>query len=220
MDIEIELHHREIHLSEQEQVLARAASKRKPMKDDFHSRLSGKPVAYSSRGSIRVLASTLDRMVRKYSEQLLCQPLEEMSFWFDYRSGSFLAPGYPPLYYRGTSSRDRPSPNKSVVGGIGEGVAGLVMQRLYRAVKLARPIHDYPDVVMYTSDKIFLTEAKATTKSINRIKSVVDDEIVGMVLYASACKELDTSREVAGTLIGTALLEDNHYQTYITEVVV
>lgn len=218
MDIEIELHHREIHLSRNEQALARAALKRKIMKNEFQARLAMKVTPYSSRGHIRVLTSTLGRMIEKYSEQLLCQPLEEMTFWFDYRSGSFLAPGYAPLYYKGTNSKDRPSPNKSVIGGIGEGVAGLVMQRLYKAIRLARPIHDYPDAVMFVGDKTYLTEAKATTQSVESIHSIINGELVDMILYASACRELDASRTVVGTLIGTALLANDKYKTYITEV--
>ncbi len=150
----------------QEQLLARTASKRKPMKDEFHSRLSKKASTYLSKGSIRILAITLDRMIRKYSEQLLCQPLEEMTFWFDYRSGSFLSPGYAPLYYKSTTPKE--------------------------GVKLAQPIQDYPDVVMFTSDKTYLTEAQATTKLAGVIQSSIDTKLVDVIIYASVCKEKET----------------------------
>ncbi|MBD1999235.1 hypothetical protein H6G00_21905 [Leptolyngbya sp. FACHB-541] len=94
-------------------------------------------------------------MISKYSEQLVYRPLEEMQYWFAYSSGAFLEPGYPPLFYSRTEHKVI-TPNKSAVAGIGEGIAGFLAQRLYQCRKLARPNHDYPDIVMEGNGKTYL----------------------------------------------------------------
>ncbi|MDV3348831.1 hypothetical protein QGP82_09035 [Leptothoe sp. LEGE 181152] len=220
MDIEISLYRRQIQLSVSEQSIVQAASSRKAMRDHFQTRLANKATAYSSIGTLQISPSTLKVMVRKYSEQLVYKPLEELGFWFGYYSGIFLEPGYPSLYYSRRTSKQNLSPNKSAVAAIGEGIAGLVMQRSYRARKLARPIQDYPDIVMVADRKTYLVEAKATTKSVEAVQQVLEAELVRISVYSSACEALDVSNTVRGILIGTALTANNFYQTYITEVLV
>jgi hypothetical protein len=129
-----------------------------------------------------------------------------------------LEPGYPPLFY----SRDRNrtvSPNKSAVAAIGEGIAGFIAQRLYRCTKLARPNHDYPDIVMEGEQKTFLVEAKATLQSQDdRIEEVVEAELPRLASLTSSAGQLDV-RPVVGLLIGTALVSEVHYYCYMVELV-
>ena len=94
------------------------------------------------------------------------------------------------------------------------------MQRVHHARKLARPIHDYPDIVMVEGRTLYLIEAKATTKSAGEIQQILEDELIRMSVYTSACAALEPSNTLRGVLIGTALLEKNRFQTYITEVAV
>lgn len=218
MNIEISLYQRKIELSGSDQSFAQAASSRDAMGKQFQKRLSGKLHSYSSAGVMTIASSTLAIMIRKYSEQLVCQPIEEINFWFDYRSGLFLEPGYPPLYY--LRQKKKLQPNVSVVAALGEGVAGLVMQRVYLARKLARPIKDYPDIVMMEGNVAYLVEAKATTVSPSDVQNTLDKELLRMCSYASACRTLDKSSTPCGVLVGTALSGRNQYQTYITEIIV
>jgi len=156
-------------------------------------------------------------MVVKYSEQLVFQPFEEIRYWFTYSAGAFLEPGYPPLYY----SRDRSSrvsPNKTAVSAIGEAMAGFVAQRLYQCTKLARPNHDYPDVVMESQRRTYLVEAKATLQSVEEgIESVVNDELPRLASFTSSAGQLDV-RPVVGLLIGTCLVSEIQYYCYMIEL--
>jgi hypothetical protein len=144
------------------------------------------------------------------------RPQEEMQHYFTYTSGAFLEPGYAPLFYSRTEHR-LITPSKSAIAGIGEGIAGLVAQQLFRCRKLARPNHDYPDIVMRGQGKTYLVEAKATTGSVAQIQQVIEDELIRMSAYTSACFELD-SRPVTGMVVGTALLSETQYHCSITEV--
>lgn len=218
MTISISLWRRQFQLSPLEQSLAQTAASRKQIKDQFNLQLASHAVTYSSAPTISVAPSTLGAMIRRYSEQLVYRPLEEMRFWFTYSSGIFLEPGYPPLYYSRTSSNQSVAPNKSAIASIGEGVAGLLAQRLYHARKLARPIHDYPDLVMAHERTIYLVEAKATTGSASDIQTVIDEELSRMSVYVSGCANLAPHNTIVGVLIGTALTSMNSYETYLTEV--
>lgn len=106
-------------------------------------------------------------MIEKYSEQLVYKPLEEVRYWFAYSSGAFITPGYPALFYSRTKD-NKVSPNKSAVASIGEGVTGFLAQKLYKCRKLARPNHDFPDIVMEDNNytKTHLFESKATIENI------------------------------------------------------
>ncbi|MEP0868827.1 hypothetical protein NDA01_03325 [Trichocoleus desertorum AS-A10] len=216
MTIQITLEHRLLQLSQEEQSIAKIAATRHASRLRFKALLANRRSTYTPVGSFQLRRDTLRRMVSKYSEQLVYRPLEEMQYWFTYSSGAFLEPGYPPLFYSRTEQR-RMTANKSAVAGIGEGIAGFLAQRYYQCRKLARPNHDYPDIVMQGNGNTYLIEAKATTDSTLGIKQVLEDELVRMAGYISACAELDT-RPVVGILVGTALMSETDYRCYITEV--
>lgn len=216
MPIHLILEHRKLNLSPVQQSLAKAAASRQAMRLQFQAQLANHPCLYTSLPPLQVDEGVLGQMIRKYSEQLVYRPLEEMQHYFTYTSGAFLEPGYAPLFYSRTEHR-LITPSKSAVAGIGEGIAGLVAQRLFRCRKLARPNHDYPDIVMRGQSKTYLVEAKATTGSIADIQQVLEDELIRMTAYTAACFELDSS-PVVGLLVGTALLSETQYHCYITEV--
>ncbi len=167
---------------------------------------------------MNIREGVLRHCIRGYSEQAIFDPLEDLTMWFNYSSGDFLAPGYPPLFYNRQEGHPV-SPSKTAVAGIGEGVAGFLAQRLYRCRKLARPIQDYPDIVMRTTDRgaIYLVESKASTGSPVALQRTIDEEVIRLASYASACLELNTL-PIRGLLVGTACLSTNQYRAYLTEI--
>ena len=157
----------------------------------------------------------MQRMIVKYSEQWVFQPLREIQRWFAYESGAYLDPGYPPLYYAKTGG-SRPSPNKSAVSAIGEGIAGFLGQRLYHCRKLARPNHDYPDVVMEASNHTFVLEAKATTQP-DSFEGIIAEELPRLASFASSANQMDV-RRVSALLIATELVSESEYHCLLVEV--
>lgn len=218
MPIQLTLEHRQFTLSSMQQSLAKAAASRQAMRFQFQTQLANTPSTYTLLPPLQVDERVLGQMICKYSEQLVYRPLEEIQHYFTYTSGAFLEPGYAPLFYSRTGNR-LITPSKSAIAGIGEGVAGLVAQQLFQCRKLARPNHDYPDIIMQGNGKTYLVEAKATTGSISDIHQVIEDELIRMAAYTSACFELD-SRAVIGMIVGTVLLGETQYHCSITEVVV
>lgn len=210
----LNIERRVITLSSQAQNLATGVYGREALRPEFLRSISIAP-PYSPIPSINIHESILKRMTVKYSEQLVFQPIKEIQYWFTYSSGAFICPGYPPLFY----SRDKNktvSPNKSAIAGIGEGIAGFLSQRLYNCRKLARPNHDFPDIVMEANGRTYLVESKATLAS--DVSQEIEEELPRMAAFASSCAKLDI-RPVIGLLIGTAILSEANYGCYITEVI-
>ncbi|MBD2057820.1 hypothetical protein H6F88_17645 [Oculatella sp. FACHB-28] len=216
MTIQITLEQRQFRLSPTERSLAKASGSRDAVRHRLQSQLYSRQIPYNPADSVSIEEYSLEWMVRKYSEQLIYQPLEEMQYWFTYSSGVFLEPGYPPLFYSRTAKQSV-SANKSAVAGVGEGIAGYLMQQCYRAHKLARPNHDYPDIVMEGNGNTYLVESKATASSPREIQKVLKKELVDMAIHTATCAGLDT-RPVIGVLMGTALVDESHYHCCITEV--
>jgi len=215
--ISIQIKKKTITLSQFEQGLANAANARSALEPQFQSAIAARTV--DSQFSLMIAEPTLERMIVKYSEQLVFQPLEEIRYWFTFASGAFLEPGYPPLFYARDKNRSV-SPNKSAVAAIGEGIAGFVAQRAYRCRKLARPNHDYPDIVMEDMgrERTYLVEAKATMLVLNeQIELVVDNELPRFASLLSGCRQLDV-RPIVGLLIGTALRSETEYDGYMLEI--
>lgn len=213
LGIRINIRQRKFCFTKQEQGIAQAARERTALAPQFAKVLTAKwPTPTVA--TLSTSESTINRMIVKYSEQLTFQPLAEIRYWFAYTGGLFLEPGYPPLFYA-RSEYKIVSPNKSAVAAIGEGVTGLLAQRLYRCRLLARPNHDYPDIVMDASDKTFLFESKATLAE--KIDDTLQQETLRLLNYVVACNGLD-SRPVVGILVGTTIQSEAEYNCDVWEL--
>jgi hypothetical protein len=217
--IEISLFRRQVNLSPHLQALAKAATSRKALQNRLVHQFERVLPDYEQAEPLQVPEDLMRWMVQQYSEQVIFEPLEEISHWFSYSSGEYLLDGYPALFYNRTETRPITA-NKSAVAGVGEGVAGLLAQRLFRCHLLARPVHDFPDAVMTAEDgTIYLIEAKATMDSPTSLQPLIQSEIIKLAGYASTCREIDI-RPIKGLLIATAIISETQYQAYLTEVVV
>jgi hypothetical protein len=217
--ITLSVFRRQISLSPTLQAVAKASASRRGLQVRFQQQLNQCLVDYQPSDTLEVHEDLLRWCIWQFSEQVVFEPLEELGIWFNYSSGQFLSPGYPPLYY--SRAENRPvSPSKTAIAGIGEGIAGFLAQRLYHCRKLARPIHDFPDVVMVAEDAvIYLVESKASTGLPESLRQTIDAEVIRLAAYASACSELNT-RPIRGLLVGTALNTETEYQAFLTEVLV
>lgn len=214
--ITVDVRFRRLQFSRQEQHLAIGAPTRQALRDRFDKALASKP-SFTAAMAMSIDESVLERMISKYSEQLTYQPLSEIRFWFEYSRGLFVDRGYPPLYYA-KKSRGSLSPNKSAICAVGEGMAGLLAQRLYRCRRLARPNHDYPDIVMEANKTTYLVESKASVNaSESSILSTMSDELPRFVSFASTCSQMDV-RPVVALLIGTVLVDASRYRSFVSQV--
>lgn len=212
----LEIERRRIIVPADMQGVVTAASERDRYKRLLQRNLASQ-LPYTENLSGNLSETTLKQMVKKYSEQLAFQPLNELRHWFTYRSGAYLDPGYPPLFYGGFKTNSF-SPNKSAESAIGEGIAGFLGQRMYKCRKLARPNHDYPDIVMERQpDRTYLVEAKATLTSKQKIKEIADDEIPAMATMVISGRLMDT-RPVTGLIVGTFFESETRYCVFITEI--
>jgi len=210
--IRLEIEHRVIELPEEHQGLATGAYARSALAPVFKEAIEMH--VQQTTIVLPLSESTLGRMIVKYSEQVVFQPLREIRHWFTYASGAYIEPGYPPLYY--ARDRNRPvSPNKSAEAAVGEGVAGFLGQRLYRCRKLARPNHDYPDIVMETEQATYLIEAKATME--DGIDATMDEELPRLAAMTVSASQMDF-RPVVGVLVGTSLTAEDLYRCIAVEV--
>jgi hypothetical protein len=156
-------------------------------------------------------------MVSKFSERVIYRPLDDIRYWDWTRKGLNLEPGYPPFYY--SSTKNGLPVNATAVGGLGEGVAGLLAQRIYHARKITRPYLDYPDAVMESSVVVYLVEAKATTvENDTVIRATIQAELVAMAQLMVSCGVLNL-RPVKGLVVGTRIIDPLNYRSFITELV-
>jgi len=204
--ITVNIAQRKITFSRQEQGLATGANARAALKPEFQSAISARTT--KSRAVQTLSQSALERMIVKYSEQLVFQPLHEIRHWFTYRAGAYIEPGYPPLFYSRGPNRTV-SANKSAVATAGEGIAGFLAQRMSHCAKLPRPNHDYPDIVMESNSVTYLDAAKATLSS--DIQSMLHEELPRMASLVSSAGQLD-SRSGRDLLIGTQLESEVQYR--------
>jgi hypothetical protein len=214
--ITLEVRLRNIQLNKEEQNLATGAHTREVLREKFQKALATKPL-YTTFSQFVLDESVLRRMISKYSEQLIYQPLNEIRFWFEYSSGVFLEPGYPPLFYAKNRGKSL-SPNKSAAAAVGEGIAGLLAQRLYQCRKLARPNHDYPDIVMDAGSKTYLIESKASIDTSEaHIRGTLDEEIFRLASFTTTCARLDI-RPVGALLVGTLVVSEAVYRSFVSEI--
>lgn len=210
--IQLDIDHREITLPVEHQGLATGAYTRAALVAIFADEIEADWVRTSR--NLTLHETTLDRMIVRYSEQAAFQPLREIRHWFTYNSGAFIEPGYPRLYYAKRPNQPI-SPNKSAVCAVGEGVAGFLAQRLYQCTKLARPNHDYPDIVMEADNCTYLVESKATIAGdAENISCAEFPRIASMTVSA----KLMDIRPVIGVLVSTTLMSETQYHCIVQKV--
>ena len=214
--IQLYVERRRIVIRTKQHGVIAGASERAKLRRRFEQSLSSQ-MRYTENFSLPISETTLKHMITKYSEQRVFQPLNEIRYWFTYESGAYVEPGYPPLFYSGGNTKDR-SPNKSVVSAIGEGIAGFLMQRLYRCTMLARPNNEKPDIVLEDANRTYLVEAKATMKSLDRIHDVVDQTLSSMATVFLSALLLDV-RPPCGIVAGTYIQSETEYYVCLTEMV-
>ncbi|QDU39716.1 hypothetical protein Mal4_40620 [Maioricimonas rarisocia] len=211
--IELEVTRSSINFPRNMQARVAHALARRTLQEDVRNELDALTTAGDSfRTSLST--TTLDWMMTKYSEQLVFNPRREIEHWFAYDSGAYLDPGYPPLFYQ-ADRRKGPSPNKSAVAAIGEGVAGFLAQRVYGCRKLARPNHDCPDIVMEANNTTYLVEAKASLGG-NAADAISENKLSFVSLTATSAI-LDV-RPVRGLLVSTSIALEDSYRIHILEV--
>ena len=118
MLINVSVYTRTIELSSEERNLATGAFTRQALVSEFMRVILFKP-DYRFIRSLSVYDSSIKRMMTKYSEQLVFDPIKEIQFWLAYSVGAHIEPGYPPLYYSRTKGGSGPSANKSAIAAIG-----------------------------------------------------------------------------------------------------
>lgn len=192
-------------------------SPRPEMLERFKKGISLASQPYSPIPTVDVDEVVIDRMVAKFSERVIYKPLDDIRYWDWTKKGLNVDPGYPPFYY--SSTKDGLPVNATAVGGLGEGVAGLLAQRIFKARKITRPYLDYPDAVMERRGVIYLVEAKATTvENDSGIKTTAQKELVEMAQLMVSCEVLN-HRPIRGLVVGTRIVDPLKYRSYITELV-
>ncbi|BAY26818.1 hypothetical protein NIES2100_66340 [Calothrix sp. NIES-2100] len=168
--------------------------------------------------SITINEFTLRRIIEKYSEQAVYRPIDDMRYYFQYAKRAFIEPGYPPLFYPAVVDRKRAA-NISAVSAIGEGVSGLVLQKIYGCRKLVRPYRDGVDIVMTNGKETYLVEAKgsASHKEDDLLNKLDNEYLVEMVRETLSSAGID-KRRLKGFLIGVYLNNELNYNSYITEI--
>ena len=211
----IDIYKRRIDLTPELGHIASASSNRGKYIDIFKNDFLSYFPDYSKYKSLKLNKIILGYSIEKYSEQLVANPINDLSYWYKFRYGRFILPGYPKLYYM--KGINKLSSNKSAVAAVGEGLAGLISEWVYKCFPLARPNHDFPDIVMRNNNCVFLVEAKAVTDS-SKIKNVLDENIKDLVSYTHSCDSLDDN-SVVGLLYGTKLIDEYNFEVYINEIV-
>lgn len=196
------------------QALVSNSLTRSALEDEAREQLASHTVV-GSPFDLSLAESTLDWMMMRFSEQVVFNPRKEIQHWFAYTSGAYLEPGYAPLYYFWTTTK--PSPNKSAISAIGEGIAGYLAQYYYHCSMLARPNHDYPDIVMETqsADATYLVEAKATI--IDEPQKAIEANLLRFVSNTATAELLDV-RPLKGLLVSTRIESEMIYRVEYVEV--
>ncbi|MGB3205778.1 MAG: hypothetical protein WBB28_12375 [Crinalium sp.] len=197
-----------------------ALSDRRVFKNKFQEAIDVKRINYISSEEFQVSEDTLRRMIKKYSEQAVYRPLDDIRYYFQYESRAFIEPGYPPLFYPVIQSgKSNQKINISAISAIGEGVTGFLCQRIYGCRKLTRPIQDGVDIIMTDNEKTYLVEAKGSTASdiFSFVQKLDDDYLTTIVRETLSASGID-QRPVIGILMGVHLKDESNYSCYITEI--
>jgi hypothetical protein len=166
-----------------------------------------KPIPYPWSKTLSFSSVTLTNRIRKFSEQFVGDAELELSRYLRHLSGRPLAVDYPDLLYFGDKSGSDYYFNKSVAAAIGEGMAGLIVQKLFGHIPKARPLGLSPDIIMEhpVTGEIALVEAKALLKKKGRsINEEVRKAALEMMDFLARAPYLKKSK-YAGYVVGTEI---------------
>ena len=167
-----------------------------------------KPIPYLPSRTLSFSSVTLTNRIRKFSEQFVGDAEQELSRYLRHLSGRPLAVDYPDLLYFGDKSGSDYYFNKSVAAAIGEGMAGLIVQKLFGHIPKARPLGLSPDIIMEhpVTGEIALVEAKALLKKkgSRSIKEEVRKAALEMMDFLARAPYLKKSK-YAGYVVGTEI---------------
>lgn len=215
--INIEIYNRQIRLDPalRESLL----DQRVERTSEFKRAITTQKVQYNPVTDINVDEFILEKMITDFSECAIYNALGELDYWFSFSKGVMIDPGYKALAYRALYGRDK-KPDTSAVGAIGEGVAGLIMKRHYKAARITRP-NNYPDIIMQniTGDVKMLVEAKASTDDLEHHKQGNWVSEFEQLCYQLLAVEQGTTESFEGYFISTHIKSKNEYASYITQTV-
>lgn len=217
--VNIKVFKRSISLSAE--LTAIALSRRAVFRNRFQDELNDHPKHFSQVSNFSISEYAMRRMIAKYSEQAVYRPIDDMRYFFQGARRLFSEPGYPPLFYPIILDR-KMGQSISAVSAIGEGVAGLVAQRIYDCRKLSRPFRDGVDIVMSAENVTYLIEAKGTAIQSEKIEKWLDEKL-GDTFLEEVSKEVLSSRgvdvrSVRGLLVGVHILSEINYHAYVIEI--
>jgi len=175
-------------------------------------------VRFSSTKDLTFNSVTLRRMVKRYSAQFLGDVELELREYFARRGGSSFNSEYADLLY--FESVNGPTLSSSVSAGIGEGMAGYLVQKLHQYTPKARPIGYTPDIIMERLHPpgIALVEAKGTTITSTSAKRSVLPELrlaaIDMIKMLAMAPYLNRAK-YTGYVIGTEIVDEDEFRCYV-----
>ena len=180
------------------------------LKDEYDSNVSW----ISGYSSTSFNSPTLRYFVRRFSEQLVLRPEQDLEDWFNYSSGRMINVIYADLYYLVTKDY---VVNKSAAAAIGEAVAAYLMQKEFGYKPIARPLLYSPDIIMKRNSSIALVEAKASVKAEDsQMKSLVKETSLELLKLISTAKY--DNPDYVGFVVATNIEEKDRFKSFVLEL--
>jgi len=173
-------------------------------------------VLFSSPSDLEFNSVTLRQIVKKFSAQFIGDVELELSEYFKQRGGSSFNSAYPDLLYFASSSG--PTLSNSVIAGVGEGMAGYLVQYLGGYTPKARPLGYSPDIIMAKRAplRVALVEAKGTARTNpgERIIAVLRKATLEMIEMLAMAPYLKSAK-YTGYVVGTEIVEEDEFNCYV-----
>jgi hypothetical protein len=218
MLIDIEVNKRIIRINAAQKIDARLSwNKKRRLFGDLSNELKLKTIPYDPETNLRIRDVTLSQQIERYSEEIIRAPILTIIDWYSSKLKPVHQPGYATLGYR-KKLLDK-NAAKGATGSIGEGVAGLIMQRCYHARFLCRPQNEMPDIIMAGPKpnclNTYLVESKAHTKKSDKTPN--NGEIGHLIGLTASSSQYDI-RPVIGVFMITYIETPRFFKTFITQI--
>jgi hypothetical protein len=175
-----------------------------------------KQVSFSSPIDLNFHSVTLRQIVKRFSAQFIGDVELELTQYFDQRGGGSFNSSYPDLLY--FSSSGGPTLSSSVIAGVGEGMAGYLVQYLDGYAPEARPLGYAPDIIMVkqTPLRVALVEAKGTARTNpgDGILAVLRKAALEMIEMLAKAPYLKSAK-YTGYIIGTEIVREDDFRCYV-----